>query len=101
MLHVAHAFDTTEHFGFVAAAAAQNDHGAAVVFAWSPHPVAVVLADGLRQSVSRAIKINRRRLTPVVGEYPGARALLRRQAVINASKSLHQLRRATLIANTL
>jgi hypothetical protein len=59
MLDAARIFDAFEMFAIAAAVAAQDDHCAAVVIARSPHPVLVMLPDGLQQAVARTVKIDR------------------------------------------
>src|SRR5690348_11287965 len=91
MLHRAHILHALEMLAVAAAVTAQDDHRASVIVTRAPQPVTVVLADGLGQSVSRTIKINRRRFTPAIRKDGCPRSLFRRKAVVNLGDLLHHL----------
>src|SRR5437868_13026096 len=97
MLHMSHDFNTLEQLRLIAAAAAQNNHGAPVIIARSPNPITVVFADGLRQSIARAVIIHCRRLAPAVGKNSRAGALFRWKAVVDPRDLLHHLLPAKLV----
>src|SRR6476661_1870128 len=101
MAHAAHVLYATKLLWFVASTAAQNDHGASVVIAGPPYPVAVVLADGVRQPVFRPEVINRRGFAPAIGKDRRPFLLVRWQAVIHARDFAHHIFPAKFVGKPL
>src|SRR5262252_8581725 len=101
MLHSAHGLNRRKMIAVALPVALQDDHDLAGVAARAPQPIIVVLADGRRQAITRAIEINRGGVAPAVAEDGRARLLVRRQAVIDAGYLAHHLFPAELVGKVL
>src|SRR5690349_21438151 len=89
VLNLSYNFDAFEMLAISGAVAAQDDHGAAVVIARSPIPVALVIAYRFGKSIFGTEEVDGPGFTVIIGEYHRACALFWRERVVHGSDFAH------------
>src|SRR5690349_15096746 len=101
MFDMTDCFDAPEMLAIAASIAPQNNHDATIVIAWTPQPIALMIADRFRQSEPGTEEIDRTGFAIVVRENRGRGLFVGRKRIVNARGFFGHLAPAKFIGEIL